>query len=60
MTVKGKEEDLSKIEEIYTEPVDIGNARYSVTKSVSLSGVPEGVEVMHPGKIQVEIIIGPR
>lgn len=60
VTVKGKEEDLSKIEEIYTEPVDIGNARYSVTKSVSLSGVPEGVEVMHSGKIQVEIMIGPR
>ena len=51
VTVKGKEEDLSKIEEIYTEPVDIGNARYSVTKSVSLSGFPK-VEVMHSGKIR--------
>jgi len=58
-TLQGEKEELQKIAEVLTLPVNIAGANASITVELSLV-VPGTVEVLSPGTVTVEVVIVPQ
>jgi YbbR domain-containing protein len=56
--IMGKEELLQSVTEVLTSPVTVSEATESIQAEVNLI-LPQGLELATPGKVMVEIIIGP-